>query len=45
VREGAAWLAANDAGMARALELIDEVPLRLRPDGFAQLLSAIISQQ
>ncbi|WP_322868024.1 DNA-3-methyladenine glycosylase family protein [Aquicoccus sp. G2-2] len=45
VGEGAAWLSAHDAGMARALDLIDEVPLRLRPDGFAPLLSAIMSQQ
>ncbi|MDQ2089150.1 DNA-3-methyladenine glycosylase family protein [Marimonas arenosa] len=45
VAEGTAWLAARDGGLARALEAVDEVPLRLRPDGFAQLLSAIISQQ
>ena len=45
VAEGAAWLAKNDEGMARALQAVEEVPLRLRPDGFAQLLSAIVSQQ
>ncbi|MDU8926435.1 DNA-3-methyladenine glycosylase 2 family protein [Alisedimentitalea sp. MJ-SS2] len=45
VAEGAKWLEARDEGMARALLAIDEVPLRLRPDGFAQLLSAIVSQQ
>ncbi|WP_137702024.1 DNA-3-methyladenine glycosylase family protein [Marimonas lutisalis] len=45
VAEGAAWLAANDAGMARAVAAVGEVPLRLRADGFAQLLSAIVSQQ
>lgn len=45
VAEGAAWLAARDAGMARARAAVDEVPLRLRPDGFAQLLSAMVSQQ
>ena len=45
VAEGAAWLAARDAGMARALAAVDEVPLRLKPDGFAELLSAIVSQQ
>lgn len=43
--EGAAWLAARDARFARALELTGALPLRLRPDGFAQLLSAIVSQQ
>ena len=32
-------------GMARAFEAVEEVPLRLKPDGFAQLLSAIVSQQ
>jgi len=45
VAEGAAWLKQNDEGMARALAAVAEVPLRLRPDGFAQLLSAIVSQQ
>ena len=45
VAEGAAWLAARDARFARALELTGALPLRLRPDGFAQLLSAIVSQQ
>ena len=45
VAEGAAWLAAQDARFARALEQTGPLPLRLRPDGFAQLLSAIVSQQ
>ncbi len=45
VDEGAAWLAARDEGMARAWAAVDEVPLRLKPDGFAELLSAIVSQQ
>lgn len=45
VAEGAAWLAARDPRMARALDLTGPLPLRLRPDGFAQLLSAIVSQQ
>ena len=45
IAEGAAWLAARDDGMARAFEAVEEVPLRLKPDGFAQLLSAIVSQQ
>lgn len=45
VAEGAAWLAARDARMARALDLTGPLPLRRRPDGFAQLLSAIVSQQ
>ncbi|NRB36405.1 MAG: DNA-3-methyladenine glycosylase 2 family protein [Rhodobacteraceae bacterium] len=45
VAEGAAWLAGHCPRMAAALELTGPLPLRLRPDGFAQLLSAIVSQQ
>ena len=45
VAEGAAWLAARDARMARALALVGTLPLRRRADGFEALLSAIVSQQ
>lgn len=45
VAEGAAWLAASEPRFAHALDLTGPLPLRLRPDGFAQLLSAIVSQQ
>lgn len=45
VAEGAAWLAARCPRMARAQSLTGDLPLRLRPDGFDQLLSAIVSQQ
>jgi DNA-3-methyladenine glycosylase II len=45
VREGAAWLARECPRMAHALERTGPLPLRRRPDGFAQLLSAIVSQQ
>lgn len=45
IAEGVAWLAERDAAMARARAMVDEVPLRLRPDGFEALLSAIVSQQ
>ena len=45
VAEGAAWLAANDADMARILPDLVPLPLRLKPQGFDQLLSAIVSQQ
>lgn len=45
VAEGAAWLAARDGRMARALELTGPLPLRRRPDGFSELLGAIVSQQ
>ncbi|WP_270730047.1 DNA-3-methyladenine glycosylase family protein [Shimia sp. Alg240-R146] len=45
VSEGAAWLAAADPRFGAALQETGDLPLRLRPDGFAQLLSAIVSQQ
>jgi DNA-3-methyladenine glycosylase II len=45
VAEGAAWLAACDPRLARALALTGPLPLRRRADGFAALLDAIVSQQ
>ena len=45
VAEGAEWLAANCPRMARAYGLTGPLPLRRNPDGFAQLLRAIVSQQ
>lgn len=45
VAEGAAWLAGQDAALARALDLTGPLPLRRRPDGFAALFNAIIGQQ
>ncbi|MCR8549747.1 DNA-3-methyladenine glycosylase 2 family protein [Salipiger sp. P9] len=45
VAEGAAWLAGAEPRFATAMDLTGPLPLRLRPDGFAQLLSAIVSQQ
>ena len=45
VEEGAAWLASQDARFARALERTGPLPLRLRNDGFAAVLGAIVSQQ
>ncbi len=45
VAEGADWLAARDPRLATALEQVGELPLRRRPDGFSQLLNAIVSQQ
>ncbi|OIQ29540.1 MAG: 3-methyladenine DNA glycosylase [Alphaproteobacteria bacterium MedPE-SWcel] len=45
VAEGAQWLAAQDHRFADALMLTGPLPLRRNPDGFAQLLSAIVSQQ
>ncbi|TVP77644.1 MAG: DNA-3-methyladenine glycosylase 2 family protein [Puniceicoccaceae bacterium] len=43
--EGAEWLARAEPRFAHAVELCGVPPLRRRPDGFAQLLQAIISQQ
>ena len=45
VSEGALWLAKSEPRFAKALEMTGTLPLRRRPDGFAQLLSAIVSQQ
>lgn len=45
VAEGAAWLAARDPRLAFALSQTGRLPLRRKPDGFAELLSAIVSQQ
>ncbi|MFP4328594.1 MAG: DNA-3-methyladenine glycosylase family protein [Paracoccaceae bacterium] len=45
VAEGAAWLARAEPRFAHALSLTGPLPLRRRPDGFDQLLSAIVSQQ
>jgi DNA-3-methyladenine glycosylase II len=45
VAEGAAWLAQRDPRFAQALDQTGALPLRLRDDGFRELLSAIISQQ
>ncbi|MBT6543812.1 MAG: DNA-3-methyladenine glycosylase 2 family protein, partial [Rhodobacteraceae bacterium] len=45
VCEGALWLANSEPRFAKALKLTGDLPLRRRPDGFAQLLSAIVSQQ
>ena len=45
VAEGAAWLVERDPLMARAYAATGPLPLRLKPDGFGQLLNAIIGQQ
>lgn len=45
VAEGAAWLARVEPRFAHALDLTGPLPLRRRPDGFEQLLAAIVSQQ
>lgn len=45
VAEGMEWLANHDPRLAHAFAQTGPLPLRRRPDGFAQLLSAIVSQQ
>ncbi|NNE88177.1 MAG: DNA-3-methyladenine glycosylase 2 family protein [Silicimonas sp.] len=45
VAEGAEYLARLDPRFAHALEHTGPLPLRLRKDGFAALLDAIVSQQ
>lgn len=45
VAEGAAWLAERDPDLARANALCDPLPLRLRPEGFAELFGIILGQQ
>jgi len=45
VAEGAAFLATLDPRFAEALAITGPLPLRRRPDGFKELLAAIVSQQ
>lgn len=45
VAEGAAWLAEREPPFAMALSETGPLPLRRKPDGFAELVSAIVSQQ
>lgn len=45
VAEGAAWLGAQCPKMRAAYKQTGPLPLRLKPQGFSQLLSAIVSQQ
>lgn len=45
IAEGCEWLARAEPRFAHALELTGTIPLRRRPDGFDQLLQAIMSQQ
>lgn len=45
VAEGVAWLREADPRFGPALDACGPLPLRRKPDGFAELLSAIISQQ
>lgn len=45
VSEGAVWLCKQEPRFAVAMQGLPPLPLRRKPDGFAELLSAIVSQQ
>lgn len=45
VTEGLAWLSAHEPRFAIVAPALTPLPLRRKPEGFAQLLSAIVSQQ
>ncbi|MDX8348785.1 DNA-3-methyladenine glycosylase 2 family protein [Cognatiyoonia sp. IB215446] len=45
VQEGATWLCSQHPAFAQAMQHLPALPLRLKPDGFPQLLSAIVGQQ
>ena len=45
IAEGMDWLIRHDKRFAEAYDLTGELPLRRKPEGFAELLSAIVSQQ
>lgn len=45
VTKGAVWLAQQDRRWGAAIDACGPLPLRRKPDGFAELLSAIVSQQ
>ena len=45
VAEGAAWLCQHEPRFAAAMQGLPPLPLRLKPEGFAELFSAIVSQQ
>ncbi len=45
VEEGAAWLCTVEPRFQKVMEICGALPLRRKPDGFAELLSAITSQQ
>lgn len=45
VDEGAVWLCRHEPRFGIAMKGLPPLPLRRKPDGFAELLSAIVSQQ
>ncbi|MCK8463680.1 DNA-3-methyladenine glycosylase 2 family protein [Aliiroseovarius sp. S1339] len=45
LREGADWLCRTEPRFQTVLDQIDDIPLRLRDDGFEALMFAIVGQQ
>lgn len=45
LREGADWLCAREPAFWHVRDRIDDIPLRLRDDGFGALMFAIVGQQ
>ncbi|MDP5362864.1 MAG: DNA-3-methyladenine glycosylase 2 family protein [Paracoccaceae bacterium] len=45
VTEGALWLCKEEPRFAQVMQVLPGLPLRRKPDGFAEVLSAIVSQQ
>ncbi|MDG0997090.1 MAG: DNA-3-methyladenine glycosylase 2 family protein [Gammaproteobacteria bacterium] len=45
IQQGLAWLAQEQPRFKNAIEITEDIPLRLRDEGFKQLLNAIVSQQ
>ncbi|MGR3491748.1 MAG: DNA-3-methyladenine glycosylase family protein [Shimia sp.] len=45
VDAGAVWLAARDPVLANAYEVAGQLPVRRKPEGFSELLHAIVAQQ
>lgn len=45
IAEGVAWLGKREPRFAAATQGLPPLPLRLKPDGFAALLNAIVGQQ
>ena len=45
IQKGLVWLAQKQPRFKQAIKITEEIPLRLKDDGFKQLLNTIISQQ
>lgn len=45
IQQGLVWLAQEQPRFEHAIKITEDIPLRLRDEGFKQLLNAIVSQQ